>query len=49
MARKSRARPSEGGGGGAQRDPRMIIEETGPQAAEAMHAQDVDLVLLVPV
>ncbi len=34
---------------GAQRDPRKIIEETAPQAAEAMHAQDVDLVLLVPV
>ena len=34
---------------GAQRDPRKIIEETGPQAAEALHAQDVDLVLLVPV
>ena len=34
---------------GAQRAPRKIIEETGPQAAEAMHAQDVDLVLLVPV
>ena len=34
---------------GAQRDPRKIIEETGPQAAEALHAQDVDLVFLVPV
>ena len=34
---------------GAQRDPRKIIEETGPQAAEAMLAQGVDLVLLVPV
>jgi len=34
---------------GAQRDPRKIIEETAPQAAEAMNAQDVDLVLLVPV
>ena len=34
---------------GAQRDPRKIIEETGPQAAEALHAQNVDLVFLVPV
>ena len=34
---------------GAQRDPRKIIEETGPQASEALHAQDVDLVFLVPV
>jgi len=34
---------------GAQRDPRKIIEETGPQAAEALHAQDVDFVFLVPV
>ena len=34
---------------GAQRDPRKIIQETGPQAAEAMHAQSVDLVFLVPV
>ncbi len=34
---------------GAQRDPRKIIEETGPQAAEALHAQGVDLVFLVPV
>ena len=34
---------------GAQRDPRKIIEKTGPQAAEAMHSQNVDLVLLVPV
>ena len=34
---------------GAQRDPRKIIQETGPQAAEAMHAQGVDLVFLVPV
>ena len=34
---------------GAQRDPRKIIEETGPQAAEALHAQDVDLVFLAPV
>ena len=34
---------------GAQRDPRKIIQETGPQAAEAMHAQGVDLVFLIPV
>ena len=34
---------------GAQRDPRKIIEETGPQASESLHAQDVDLVFLVPV
>ena len=34
---------------GAQRDPRKIIEQTGPQAAEAMRAQGVDLVFLVPV
>ena len=34
---------------GAQRDPRKIIEVTGPQAAEALHAQGVDLVFLVPV
>lgn len=34
---------------GAQRNPRKIIEETGPQAAESLLAQDVDLVLLLPV
>ena len=34
---------------GAQREPRKIIEETGPQAAEALHAQGVDLVLLIPI
>ncbi len=34
---------------GAQRDPRKIIGETGPQAAEAMHAEGVVLVFLVPV
>ena len=34
---------------GAQRDPRKIIEETGPQVSEDLHAQDVDLVFLVPV
>jgi D-proline reductase (dithiol) PrdB len=34
---------------GAQRDPRRIIEETGPEAAALMHDEGVDLVLLVPV
>ena len=34
---------------GAQRDPRRIIEETGPEAAALMHDEGVDLVLLAPV
>lgn len=34
---------------GAHRDPRRIIEETGPEAAELLLAEGVDLVLLVPV
>ena len=34
---------------GAQRNPRKIIEETAPLAADSLLAQDVDLVLLLPV
>lgn len=34
---------------GAQRDPRIIIEETGPEVAALMHGEGVDLVLLAPV
>ena len=34
---------------GAQRDPRRIIEVTGPEAAALMHDEGVDLVLLAPV
>ena len=34
---------------GAQRDPMKIIQETAPQAAKAMLAENVDLVLLVPI
>ena len=34
---------------GAQRDPRRIIEETGPEAAALMNAEGVDVVLLAPV
>ncbi len=34
---------------GAQRDPRRIIEETGPEVAEFLIDDGVDLVLLAPV
>ena len=34
---------------GAQRDPKRIIEETGPEAATLMRDEGVDLVLLAPV
>ena len=34
---------------GAHRDPRRIIEETGPEAAALMRDEGVDLVLLAPV
>ena len=34
---------------GAQRDPKRIIEETGPEAAALMRDEGVDLVLLAPV
>ena len=34
---------------GAQRDPRRIIEKTGPEAAALMNDEGVDVVLLAPV
>ena len=34
---------------GAQRDPRLLIEETGLEVAALMHGEGVDLVLLAPV
>lgn len=34
---------------GAQRDPIRLIEETGPEAAQRLHKQGVDVVLLVPI
>ncbi|MFQ5860652.1 MAG: glycine/sarcosine/betaine reductase selenoprotein B family protein [Dehalococcoidia bacterium] len=33
---------------GALRDPRRVIEETGPEVAQRLKEQDVDLVLLTP-
>ena len=34
---------------GAQRDPRKIIEESGPEVARILRSQDVDVALLVPI
>ena len=34
---------------GAQRDPRRLIEETGPEVAQLLKAEAVDLALLIPI